>query len=112
MAHLCHYLVRAARAVANAIEDTLDEIADDTLVQRGLEADLGLPPGSLDRKKVKPPPLTGVDEYIKAVDADAEKLAVALESIKAYAKFWTDVFDAAKTEDPEIVASEALYRMF
>jgi hypothetical protein len=110
--HLCHLIVRGARAVINAIEDLLDEIADDTLVQRGLEADLGLPQGSLDRNGAKPPPLTGVDEYIKAVDADAEKLAVAIESIKAYAKFWTDVFEAAEAEDPDVVASEALYRMF
>ena len=112
MASLCHYIVRGARAVVHAIEDLLDDIADDTLVQRGLEADLGLPQGALDRKKVKPPPITGVEEYVKAVDADAEKLAVAIDSIKAYAKFWTDVFDAAETEDPSIVASEALYRMF
>jgi hypothetical protein len=42
VAHLCHYLVRAGKAVIDAVEDLLDAIADDTLVQRGLEADLGL----------------------------------------------------------------------
>ena len=36
----------------------------------------------------------------------------ALESIKAYAKFWTTVFDAAKTEDSSIVVDELLYRLF
>src|SRR4029079_14988054 len=113
MAHLCHYIVRAALAVVHAIEDLLDDIADDTLVQRGLEADLGLPEGSLDRKKLPPPPSTDpIQQYVTAVDADAEKLAVAIDSIKAYAKFWTDVFDAAETEDPSVVASEALYRLF
>src|SRR6478735_12674293 len=114
MAHLCHYIVRAALAVVHAIDDLLNDIADDTLVQRGLEADLGLPQGSLDRNRAKPPPLTGVDEYIKAVDADAEKLAVALDAIAAYAKFWANLFETATAEnpDPEIIASEALYRMF
>ena len=56
MASCCHYLLRAARAVVHVIEDLVEAItdevnaiADDTLVQRGLEADLGLPPGALDR---------------------------------------------------------------
>ena len=82
-------------------------------MQRALEADLGLPPGALDRvKQVKRPDLTGIEDYVQAVDADAEKLAVALDTIKAYFKFWTDVFDATQTDDPSIVVDEALYRLF
>jgi Family of unknown function (DUF6603) len=50
---------------------------------------------------------------VRLVDPNAEKLAVAIDEIKAYAKFWTDVFSAAEeTEDIEVVASEALYRLF
>jgi hypothetical protein len=109
---LVELLVCLARKLIDKIEGLLDDIADDTLVQRGLEADLGLPEGALDNAKVKRPELTGIDEYINAVDADAEKLKVALESIKTYAKFWTTVFDAAKTEDPSIVADELVYRLF
>ncbi len=56
--------------------------------------------------------MSGIDEYISAVDPDAEKLKVAFDSIKAYAKFWTTVFDAAKTEDPSIVVDELVYRLF
>src|SRR5262245_41731818 len=114
MDHLCHYIVRAALFVVHRVENLLDEIADDTLVQRGLEADLGLPEGTLDRKKLKsaPPPTTAIEQYVHDVDADAEKLAVAVDNIKAYAKFWTDVFDAAETEPGSVVASEALYRLF
>ena len=81
------------------------------VLQRKLGRPGGLPEGSLNRAKLKPPPpLTPIEEYVQAVDADAEKLAVAIDSIKAYAKFWTDVFDAAETEDGSVVASEALYR--
>ena len=109
---LVELLVCIARKLIDAIEGLLDAIADDTLVQRGLEADLGLPEGALDNAKVKRPELTGIDEYINAVDPDAEKLKVALDSIKAYAKFWTTVFDAAKTEDPSIVVDELVYRLF
>ena len=36
------------------------------------------------------PPLTAIDEYINAVDADAEKLKVAIESIKAYVEVLDD----------------------
>jgi hypothetical protein len=110
VASLLNYFVRGARAVVHAIEDLLDDIADDTFVQRGLEADLGLPQGALDRKKVKPPPITrrGVRQ---AVDADAEKLR-SQSTRSRRTRVLTDVFDAAETEDPSIVASEALYRMF
>ena len=52
MAHLLPLLrPRRAAPSIDAIEDLLDAIADDTLVQRGLEADLGLPQGALDRVK-------------------------------------------------------------
>ena len=116
MAHLCHYLVRAGSAVINALEDLLDAIADDTLVQRGLEADLGLKQGALDRvkdkDKAKRPPLTGIDDYIDDVDADAEKLAVAIDSIKAYAKFWTTCSTRRRRRTRTIVVEEALYRLF
>ena len=101
-----------ARKLIDAIEGLMDAIADDTLVQRGLEADLGLPPGSLDKAKVARPDMSGIDEYISAVDPDAEKLKVAFDSIAAYARFWTTVFDAAKTEDPSIVVDELVYRLF
>jgi hypothetical protein len=118
VAHLCHYLVRAGRAVIRGIEGLLEDIADDTLVQRGLEADLGLPPGALDRvkdkdkNKDKKPDLTGIEDYIDDVDADAEKLALALEGIAAYAKFWLSVFEAAREEDASILVDEALYRLY
>jgi hypothetical protein len=107
-----HFFVRVGRKIVDKIEGLVDSIADDTLVQRGLEADLGLPPGALDRAKAARPDVSGIDEYINAVDADAEKLKAAFDSIKAYANFWTTVFDAASTEDPEIVVDEALYRLF
>ena len=86
---LVELLVCIARKLIDAIEGLLDAISDDTLVQRGLEADLGLPEGALDNAKVKRPELTGIDEYINAVDPDAEKLKVALDSIKAYGA-WLD----------------------
>src|SRR6185436_18565369 len=93
-------------------EELIEDIGDDELVQRGLEADLGLPVGALDKGKLNRPPTTGIDEYINAVDPDPEKLAAAFEAIKTYMKFWTTVFEAAQTEDPSVVASEALYRLF
>ena len=104
------FIVRIAHKVVDKLEELVEDIGDDELVQRGLEADLGLPVGALDRGKLNRPPTTGIDEYINAVDPDPEKLAAAFEAIKAYMKFWTTVFEAAETEDPSVVASEALYR--
>ena len=91
------FFVRIAHKIVDKIEELIDDIGDDELVQRGLEADLGLPVGALDKGKLKRPPTTGIDEYLNAVDPDPEKLAAAFEAIKAYAAFWTTVFDAAKT---------------
>jgi hypothetical protein len=87
--------VFVGRKIVDKIEELIDDIADDTLVQRALEADLGLPAGTLDKGKLKRPVITGIDEYLNAVDPDPEKLKVAFDAIKAYAKFWTTVFDAA-----------------
>ena len=111
MANPVRALVRFGRKVFDRIERTVDRVADDPLVQRALESDLGLPPGALDKAKAKRPELTGIDTYVNAADPHAEQLKLAFDGIKAYVKFWTTVFDAAKTEDPAVVVDEALYRL-
>jgi hypothetical protein len=108
----CRAIVRFARKVFDRIEDLAFRASDDPLVQRALEADLGLPPGALDRAKVgKRPELTGIDEYINDVDANAEKLTLTVDAIKAYVKFWTSLFELADEEDPQF-GEEILYRLF
>ncbi len=104
-------LVRLVRKIIDEIEKLVKAISDDPLVQRALEADLGLPPGSLDKAKEKRPDASGIEQYVSAVDPDAEKLAVTFEFIKAYFKFWTDVFKAAQAEDSSLVVEVLLYRL-
>jgi hypothetical protein len=105
------FFVRIGKKIVHKIEDILDTIAEDNLVARGLEADLGLPAGTLEKAtKTERPDLSGIDAYLEAIDADEEKRDAAIESLKAYAKFVTTIFDAAKTEDPSILVDEMLYR--
>src|SRR5215217_913776 len=107
------FFVRIGKKIVHKIEDILDDIAEDALVARGIEADLGLPAGTLEKAtKTERPELSGIDAYLEAIDADEEKRDAAIESLKAYAKFATTIFDAAKTEDPSIVVDETLYRFF
>lgn len=106
-------IVRFARKVFDRIENLVERVSDDPLVQRALEADLGLEPGALDKvNEGKRPELNGIDEYVNDVSASAEKLKLTVEGIRAYVKFWTSIFDAAETEDPTLVADELLYRLF
>jgi hypothetical protein len=107
------FFVRIGKKIVHKIEDILDDIAEDNLVARGLEADLGLPAGTLEQAtKTGRPDLSGIDAYLEAIDADDEKRDVAIESLKAYAKFVKTIFDAAKTNDPSILVDETLYRFF
>src|SRR5215211_2512076 len=107
------FFVKIGKKIAHKIEDVLDTIAEDALVARGLEADLGLPAGTLEQAtKTERPDLSGIDAYVEAIDADEAKRDAAIESLKAYAKFVTTIFDAAKTNDPSIVVDEMLYRFF
>jgi hypothetical protein len=107
------FFVRIGKTIVHKIEDILDDIAEDNLVARGIEADLGLPAGTLEQAtKIDRPDLSGIDAYLNAIDADDEKRDVAIEALKAYAKFVTTIFDAAKTNDPSIVIDEMLYRFF
>lgn len=107
------FFVRIGKKIVHKIENILDDIAEDALVARGLEADLGLPAGTLEKAtKTERPDLSGIDAYLEAIDADEEKRNAAIDSLKAYAKFVTTIFDAAKTEDPSIVVDETLYRFF
>lgn len=106
-------ILRFGRRVFDRIERTVEEISDDPLLRSALEADLGLPPGTLNKPeaKAKRPELTGIDQYINAADPKFEQIKVTFDAIKTYVKFWTTIFDAAKTEDPSIVADELLYRL-
>jgi hypothetical protein len=104
-------LLRFGRAVFDRIEETMKRVADDPAVQAALEADLGLPPGSLDAAKEERQPLTGIEEYIEEANPSAAQLEVAFDAIQSYVRFWTTVFKAAKTEDPSVVVDEVLYRL-
>src|SRR4051794_20518158 len=107
------FFVRIGKRIVNKIENTLDQIAEDGLVARGLEADLGLPAGTLDKAtKVERPDLTGIEAYLDAIDADDEKRDAAIAALKAYFKFITTFIDAAKTDDPSIIVDETLYAFF
>jgi hypothetical protein len=68
-------LLRLARAVFDRIEELLHLIGDDPLVQRALEADLGLPPGALDPGEARPD-LGGISDYLDDVEPSHEKLLV------------------------------------
>jgi hypothetical protein len=107
------FFVRLGRKVVDKIDKLLDAVADDPVVQRGVEADLGLPPGALNKvKATQRPDLGPIDDYVKAAKPTLEERRLALEAIKAYVKFWTTVFEAAQTDDPSIVLDELLYRLF
>lgn len=105
-------LLRFGRLVLDRIETLVEQVSDDPLVQRGLEADLGLPPGALDKAKAKRPELSGIDEYINDVNPSVEKILVAFDAIDAYVGFWRNVFQAARTEDSSLVVDELVYRLF
>src|SRR5262249_60503150 len=93
--------------------DFMISIGEDPLVLAALEADLGLPPGTFKDKDPKsfPDPGPDIRAYISAIDPTAEQLKTTFEAIRRYFKFWTDLFEAAQTEDPSIVANELLYRL-
>lgn len=114
--NLLKAIVRFIRRVFDEIEELLRKVSDDELVARALEADLGLPPGSLrrslDKAKDKKPDLSGIDQYIGTVDPDQEKLRVTLEFIEQYVGFWRAVFEAAREEDSALVVDELLYRLY
>jgi len=99
--------------IANRLHDLMIAIGEDPLVRAALEADLGLPPGTFKDKDPKsfPDPGPDIRAYISAIDPTAEQLKTTFEAIRRYFKFWTDIFEAARTEDPSIVADEMLYRL-
>ena len=68
------FIVKIGKKIVHKIEDILDTMAEDALVARGLEADLGLPAGTLEAAtKTERPDLSGIDAYLEAIDADDEK---------------------------------------
>lgn len=74
-------VIRFGRRVFDRLERTLEEIADDPQLQTALEADLGLPPGALDKAKVTHPD-PALQQYLSAADPKAEQLKVTFDAIK------------------------------
>ena len=99
--------------IYHRLDELVTAISDDPLVRAAVEADLGLPPGTLANKDPKswPNPTPEIRAYVTAADPSAEQLKVTFEALAKYFKFWSDIFAAAETEDGSIVADELLYRL-
>ena len=104
--------LRFWRHIYDRLEGLAEDISNDPLVQRALEADFGLPPGALDKAKTKRPDTSGIDQYINDANPSMEKLVLTFEAMESYVKFWKGVFDAAKQEDSSIVVDEMVIRLF
>ena len=107
------FAVRAARRVLAELEQLAEDISEDPQIQAALESELGLPPGSFDdvdpdQQRIA---LDGIDAYLNSVEPTTEQIKIAIDGMASYMRFWTTIFDAAKTEDPAIVVDEALYRL-
>ncbi len=99
--------------IYHRLDELVTAISDDPLVRAAVEADLGLPPGTLANKDPKswPNPTPEIRAYVTAANPSAEQLKVTFEALAKYFKFWSDIFAAAETEDGSIVADELLYRL-
>ena len=107
------WIIHRIEDLVEVIADEAKVIGDEPLVRAALEADLGLPPDSLKNLKVDqlPDVTPEIRAYLKAASPSGEDLKTTFEAIAAYFKFWTELFKAAETEDPSIVADELLYRL-
>ncbi len=94
-----------AGRVFDTIEELIADVIDDPQLQAALEADLGLPPGALDAVKTTFPPAHDADRRVRRLgQADRERGARGGDrGRQGLLRFWTTIFDAAKTEDPSVV---------
>ncbi len=104
--------MRFIRRVIDELEDLAKEVSDDPVLLRALEADLGVPPGGLEKVKGARPDTSGIGTYINAVSPTAEQFVAAAEFIQKYIAFWKGVFDAAAAEDTSLVADELVFHLF
>lgn len=96
------------------LDELVKDITDEPLVRAAVEADLGLPPGSLanlDKKNI-PNPEPQIRAYIEAANPSAEQLKVSFEALAAYFKFWAELIkDALDEQEGPEVADDLLYRL-
>ena len=99
--------------IGHRIYDLALTMTDSPEVRAAVEADLGLPPGSL--KDLKPDQIPDISPqiraYIKSANPTAEEFKTSAEALVAYAKFWVELFKLAESDDPTVVADEVFYRL-
>lgn len=110
--NLVKAMARFLRGVVETLQEFLGESAENPLFRRAFEADLGLPPGSLDGIQSPDANLDQLDGYIDAEDASLVEFLESVDDIHRYINAWRAVLEAAATEDTNRTLDEILYRLF
>jgi hypothetical protein len=108
---ILHTIARFQRGVVEELEDAFLLSVEDPAFRAVYEAELGLPPGSLENAQVPPSP-TALHAFIDDEEADLERFANAVEDMVRYIQAWGSLIAAAVDEDTDRVVDELLYRAF